>query len=161
MDEQASTSNADSVSWTASEFVAHEKSPAWYGVLAGGALFLVALVYLITRDKLSTFVILMACIAIGVYAGRKPDTKTYRVDKDGIKIGNNSYAYYDFRSFSVVEEGAIDAIWLRPMKRFMPIVVMYFEPNDEDRIVDVLSEYLPFEERELDLIDRITRRARF
>jgi hypothetical protein len=86
---------------------------------------------------------------------------TYIVDEKGIQVQEKFHPYAEFRSFSVVEEGAINSIWLKPLKRFVPIVVMYFSPEDEQKIIDVLANFLPHEERELDAIDRLSKRMRF
>jgi len=38
---------------------------------------------------------------------------------------------------------------------------MYFSPEDEQKIIDTLANFLPQEVRELDAVDRLTRRLRF
>jgi hypothetical protein len=149
------------VQWSASEYVAHEKSAGWYGLFFAGSLAIVALVFLITRDILASIVVLLSCSAISVYAARKPGTNSYVVDEKGVKVQERFYPYSTFRSFSLVEEGAINSIWLKPLKRLSPIVVMYFSPEDEQKIVDVLANFLPHEDRELDAIDRFSKRMRF
>ena len=149
------------VTWTASEYIAHEKSPAWFAGLFAGSAVLVVLVYLITRDMIASVAVFVACIALGVYAGRKPEVKRFEVGEHGIKVAEKSYQYAEFRSFSVVEEGVIDSVWLKPLKKVSPAVVMYFSPEDEEKIVNVLSNFLPYEERELDAIDRMSKRMRF
>ena len=149
------------VDWTASEYVAHEKSPSWYTTLGVGSGVLIVIVYIITKDFLASVVILLSCIAVGVYAARKPATKNYRIDEKGIQVDDRLHPYMEFRSFSVVEEGAIDSVWIKPLKRFAPIVVMYFAPEDEQKIIDTLANFLPQEVRELDAVDRLTRRLRF
>lgn len=161
MNEMSSATTTDSVEWSASEFVSHEKNPLWYGALTGVALFVTALVFFITKDRLSSIVVLFAFVVFGIYAGRKPNVNHYRVDHEGLKVGESQYSYDMLRSFSIIEEGAIDSIWVKPLRKAAPMIVMYFEPADEDRIVDVLSQYLPHEERELDFIDRMTRKIRF
>jgi hypothetical protein len=150
-----------SVQWSASEYVAHEKSAGWYAMFFGGSIVIVALVFLITRDILAGIVVLLACAAISVYAGRKPGTNMYIVDEKGIQVQDKFHSFAEFRSFSVVEEGAINSIWLKPLKRFAPVVVMYFSPDDEQKIIDVLANFLPHEERELDTIDRLSKKMRF
>jgi hypothetical protein len=149
------------VEWSASEYIAHEKSAGWYALFSLGSIVTVALVFIITRDILASIVVLMACGAISVFAVRKPDTNNYVIDENGIKVKDKTYTYAEFRSFSVVEEGGINSLWLKPLKRFTPPVVMYCSPADEQKIVDVLANFLPNEERELDAIDRFSKRMRF
>ena len=149
------------VEWSASEYIAHEKSAGWYLALFAGGGMAAVVVYVISRDILSSIVILLACAAISVYAGRKPSTNRYILSENGVQVEQKFYPYGGFRSFSVVEEGAINSIWLKPLKRFAPIVTMYFSPDDEQKIIDVLANFLPHEERELDAIDRFSKRIRF
>ena len=149
------------VSWSASEYVAHEKSAGWYFALFGATTLLVTLIYILTKDILASVVILLASMVIGVYAARKPSTKSYEINEQGIQIDSVMHHFREFRSFSVIEEGALDSVWLKPLKRFSPVVAMYFPPEDEEKIVDVLSNFLPHEQRELDAIDRFSKRMRF
>jgi hypothetical protein len=149
------------VEWTASEYVAHEKSTSWYTALGVGSGILVVFVYLVSQDFLASVVILLSCVAIGVYAARQPATKNYRIDEKGVQVDDRFHPYLEFRSFSVVAEGAIYSVWIKPLKRFAPIVVMYFSPEDEQKIIDTLANFLPQEVRELDAVDRLTRRLRF
>ena len=122
---------------------------------------LVVGVFVITRDYLATFVVLLASVCLSVLAGRKPATKDYSINESGVKIDQSFYAYNTLRSFSVVEEGGIDSVWLKPLKRFTPPIVMYFSPADEEKIVDVLANFLPHEQRKLDPIDKFSKRIRF
>jgi hypothetical protein len=149
------------IEWTASEYVAHEKNASWYLAFLSASLVVALLVFFVSKDILATIVVLLACATITVYAGRKPATNRYIVNEKGVQVEDKMHRYSTFRSFSVVEEGAINSVWLKPLKRFAPVVVMYFSPEDEQKIIDVLANFLPHEERELDAIDRFSKRIRF
>jgi hypothetical protein len=149
------------VSWTASEFIAHEKSGGWYALLVLGAAVVTALVYVLTKDKISTAVVLLAAIAFGIFAARKPRTQQYSLTGQGLQIGQKFYGFQDFKTFSVSEEGAIASIVFAPMKRFMPPLTIYVAPDIEERVVDFLSAYLPFEEHKADAVDSMLKRIRF
>ena len=155
------TPEVEGLDWTASEFVEHSKSAGWYLMLAAGGLLLAGLVYLITKDKISTGMVVIVSIIFGIFAARKPRVLNYSVDQKGIRVGEKSYSYAHFKSFAVVKEGAIDSIWLTPVKRFMPMLTIYFEPNDESKIVDVISHFLPVEAHQLDPVDKLMHRLRF
>ena len=157
----AQTPLPDDIHWTASEFIAHEKSAGWYGLLALAGLAAAALDYLITRDLFSTVVILFAAAMFGVFAARKPKTQEYSLSRQGIQIGVKSYDFQDFKTFSVAEEGAIASIVFMPLKRFMPPLTLYVAPDMEDRVVDYLSAFLPFEQHKADAVDNLLRRIRF
>jgi hypothetical protein len=149
------------VRWTASEFIQHDKTAIWYLGLIAGAAILAALIFLLTKDKISTAIIIVVAIVFGIFAGRRPRELEYQVDDSGIHIGQKSYTYADFKSFAIVEEEALESIWLMPLKRFMPIITIYFAPNDGQKIVDTLSSYLPVAEHKLDSVDKLMHRLRF
>ena len=151
----------EEVNWTASEFIAHEKGLNWYLILAATVLFFTAVIYLVTRDKITTGVIILAAIIFGVYAARKPRTLTYRLGAAGLMVGEKFYDFNHFRSFVVFHEGAFSSVSFMPLKRFMPILTIYYSPEDEQRIVQLLSLRLPMENRGRDVIDRFLHRIRF
>ncbi len=150
------------VSWTASEFVDHDKSSGWYMLLALSAIGLAAITYFFSHgDLISTAVVLVVFAAFGVFAARKPRQLEYNVNDQGIKIGEKFYPYSSFRSFSIVQEDALESIWLMPLKRFMPIISIYFDSDDGQKIIDVLGQALPIENREPDFVDKLMHRIRF
>lgn len=151
----------ESVSWTASEYIAHEKGGSWYIILAVAVIVGSALVYLITREMISAVVIVIMGVAFGGFAVRKPQELNYVLDASGLTVGPKLYEYEQFKSFTVVEEGAIDSIMLMPLQRFMPPLSVYFDPADEEKITNALSAYLPYEDRKQDAVDRLMRKVRF
>ncbi len=150
------------VSWTASEFIAHDKAAGWYGRLAIGGIALATLIYIFTRgDWIATAMMLVVTLIFGVFAARKPRTLTYGLDQNGLQIAQKFYPYTDFKSFSLLDEGGVNGIWLMPLKRFMPSITIYYAPPDEEKILGVLSNYLPLEDKEHDVVDKFMRRVRF
>jgi hypothetical protein len=149
------------VTWTASEFIAHDKSAGWYALLGLGSLALAALTYLVTRDLISTVVIIVAALALGAFASRQPRQLQYSLEQTGLRIGERFYSYELYRSFAVVPEGVFSSIVFMPLKRFAPLTTIYFDPADEDRIIDVLEPRMPLEDYNHDLIDRFMRQIRF
>jgi hypothetical protein len=149
------------VQWTASEFIAHHKGIVWYLLLVLGAAALSAILYFLTHDKVTVAVVLFVALLLGIAAGRKPRVLNYAVSIDGIDIGSRFYAYSQFRSFSMVNEGAFTSIMFMPLQRFMPPLSIYYDPADEAHIIEVISQHLPIEQERHDLMDQIVRRIRF
>jgi len=151
----------DAVQWSASEYVANDKTPGWFLTLGLGAIALAIIIYFMTTDIMSVIVIMSLAIIVGVFAARQPHVLEYALDARGIHMGHKFYPYGVFKSFSIVKDGGLSHIVLSPLKRFMPPLTVHYPPNDEDRIMDVLSDYLPYEEQKRDLVESITRRVRF
>lgn len=160
-DQMAPDGDIETISWTASEYMAHTKSGGWYGLLGLGALAMTALAYLITRDVVSTLVVVVTITIFGAYAGRKPRDLTYSVGDQGIQIGEKVYPYNMFRSFSIIDEGATESISLIPLKRLATPISIYFNPQDGERITELLSLFLPFEHKQMDPVDKLMRKVRF
>ncbi len=150
-----------SISWTASEYIAHQKSPNWYLLLAVGAIVLAFLVWLLTKDKISAAVVIVAAIFFGGYGARKPRQLQYHLDSNGLTIGMRHLPYHQFRSFAVMPEGAFNSIVFMPLKRFAPLTTIYYDPVDETKIVALLADRLPMEQRQKAMIDRLMWRIRF
>ena len=149
------------VSWTASEFVDHDKGISWYAALAGITLFIDVVLFFWTHDFISITAVTIMAILFGIMAGRKPRVLEYRLDAAGLSIGSAFHSYAEFKSFAVMDDGAFSTIMFSPLKRFMPPVGVYYGPDDQERIMAVLAQYLPMEAREHDIVDRFSRRIRF
>lgn len=151
----------DAISWSASEFIAHEKNGAWYAMLIAGALILAILVFVITREWFSIIAIAILAVAIGIFGNLKPKVLNYTVSPNGITAGDKHFEYDVFTSFAVLEDGAMSSLQLLPQKRFMVPITLYLDPAQEDDIIEALGNYLPFEHRERDFTERMSSRFRF
>lgn len=149
------------VTWTASEFIAHDKPFGWYAALGLAATAFAGAVYLISRDFISVGVVLVAAALFGFYAKHKPRQMEYRLDSNGLSVGQKRFRYGNFRSFAVVEENAISSIVFMPLKRFAMPTTIYYPPEEEDKIVGVLADRLPMEQRGHDAIDKLMHRVRY
>jgi len=155
LDDQAS------FSWTASEFIAHEKSGSWYAALILVTILLTGVIYAIMRDILSGLVVIIGMALVGIYAGREPRELQYSLQSDELWIGEKEYAYDSFRCYSIFSEGVFRGIDLLPMKRFALTQTIYYHPDDEDKILAILGVRLPNQEYKQDFVDRLLRKIRF
>lgn len=149
------------VSWTASEYVDHAKGPAWFALMGAGLFVVVGLVYFVVKDVLAAVLVALAGITFGVFAGRRPQVLQYSIGPQGISIGQRTHAFTDFKSFSLTEAGPLPSILLLPLKRFLPPITIFYDPKEEDKIIEALADYLPHEDREPDVVDRLMSRIRF
>lgn len=147
--------------WTASEYVAHHKDSLWYGKAVAITFLAAVIVYLVTRDIISVITIIIVGTLFCVAAARKPRTITYALDDHGLTVGSRFYPYTEFKSFSVVRDGAFASVELVPLKRFMPPTNVFFAPDDEDTVMEILTAHVPFQERPSSVIDRFGRYIRF
>ncbi len=160
--QQTNTSALETpIQWQASEFINHEKNSNWFVILGLGTVVLCVVVFLISHSYFSTAVVALAAIAFGVTARQKPRTMSYTLSPHELKVGERRYRYDDFKSFNMVQEGALWSIVLQPTKRFMPSLTIYFDQIDGEKIFDALSAQMPHQERSVDSVDRFMKRIRF
>ena len=117
--------------------------------------------YFITHDIVSSSVIIIVAVLFGVTAAHKPRVLNYRLDSNGLGIGQKFYPYGLFKAFSVVDEGSFSNITFVPLKRFMPGISIYYDPQDEEKIINALTAHLPMEQVSHDTFDRLMRKVRF
>ena len=153
--------DSDEISWEASEYIHHPKNPMWYVVFIVGITAFMGGMFYVLRDILSLVVIGLMAISLLVFANRPPRVLRYRVTHEGIDVGERHYAFDSFRSFSVMHDGGVDSILVDPLQRFMPPITMYFAPEDGQQIVDILSLYLPHQDKQPDIVDQLARKLRF
>jgi hypothetical protein len=155
------TVGEDLLSWSASEYIEHQKPKGWYvGVVLAGAL-LAVLLYVVTKDLVTVAVVLIGTLLFSVVGSHKPESKNYQIGTTGITVGEKHFVFDDFKSFSLIEEGVIDSVQLMPLKRFTPPISMYFPSDIANQVVDTLADYLPHEERQRDMVDTLMKRLKF
>lgn len=158
---QGIESDTGLVNWSASEFVAYHKSAGWYFLVLLGLVSIAGIIFVLTGDVISTIsTILIGLLFLG-FASRKPRVLNYQISTQGIAVGDKGYPFNSIKSFAVIDEGNLHSIMLIPVQRFMPAVSIYFDPQDEEKIVETLGGFLPHEDREQDFIDRLMHRIRF
>jgi hypothetical protein len=149
------------ISWSASEYIDHEKRAGWFMSVGAVGAALAAAIYLVTRDYVNSIVIMVVVALFAASGARKPRILNYGLDNRGIHIGSKFYDYNEFRSFSIMDEGGLNSIELFQFKRFTTPITLYFPPDQEVAIINFLGSYLPREVRQHDPIDRLMRRVRF
>ena len=150
----------DNFSWTASEYVDHNRGGSWYLMLLGGTAVLAIGMYFLTKEYFAVGVIVVLGVIVAMYAKQKPRQITYELSSSGLRIGQKLYDYSQFKSFSLVNEGSLNSVLLTPLKKLMPPITAYYQAADEEKITDILGNHLPIEETKPHSIDRLSRRLR-
>lgn len=149
-----------SISWQASEYIEHSRNSGWYIGLIAATAIVALVVYFVTKDYFAAGIVVVLGFVTWAYANRKPRQLNYEISDSGFIVGQKKYSYNTFKFFSIIREGTITSVYLYPVKRFMPPVTAFFNPDDESRITEALGEHMPYEERKLEGIDRLARRLR-
>ncbi len=150
-----------SVSWSASEFVAHQKSFLWFALVTLATIILAAIVWILTKDKISTGTLFVVGMVLLFYGSKRPRDRRYQIDSKGIHIDERLISYDDLRSFSLNKRGAFSSVVLVPLKRFGLVVNAYYDPRDEQKIISILSSHIPMEKARKDLLDDLMWKIHF
>lgn len=150
-----------SFSWTAAEYFEHSRSPIWYPALFLLTAAIAGAVYLVTKDYFATGTIVVLGVIVAFAAGRKPKEISCQVSSGGITIGPKTYQFGQFRSFGIIRESQIPSLEFIPTKKFMPSVAVHFNAQDEAKITGIVGNYLPYEERKMAGIDKLSHRLGF
>jgi len=150
--------NTDSIVWTASEFIDNSKNFGWYLLFFVGILGISTVVFIFTHNIISSVVIFILGFMVCFMATRKPKEVDYVLDDQGIVINNIDYPFSDFKSYHLASEGGLEHISLVSVKRFSPGKTIYFEPQDKDHIISLLSQFLPLEHPSDDPVDRFAKK---
>ncbi len=154
--------DGEAISWTASEFIDHQKSAGWFlilGIIAIAAS--VGLWFITGGEWFASLIVILFAVIFGIGAARRPRELEYAISADGVRIDQKLFPYSELRSFSVVQVGAIESILLLPAKRWQPTLSLYFDQNDAEKIVDTLGSFLPYEERTTGATDKFLYKIRF
>jgi hypothetical protein len=165
-DDDGSEKSADkpkstgTITWSASEYIDHQRGASWYGLLSAATIGLAVIVYFLTKDYFATGTIVVLGIIVGVFVGRKPAQVEFELSESGLHVAQKAYNYNRFKSFTVLKEGNLVSLSLMPIKRFMPPVSAYFDPKDEQKITNLIGEHLPFQESKPSTVDRLSIRLK-
>ena len=154
-------SSDQTVTWQASEFIEHSKNASWFVGLIVGAVIIAGLIFIITHNILAVIVIVLSAVAIGQLAHSKPGTNDYALSWHGLTVNGKFYPLSNFKSFSLFQDGAIQALHFESAKRFANPMTLYFSPDDQDKIVNLLRQVMPQDAYKPDSLERAMRRVRF
>lgn len=160
-DVPAEVSEEPLFNWSAPDSFSMTKNASWYIMLLLITLGVSAAIYFLTKDKITTGVILVSGLLIGVYAAKKPKTVNYQLTKHGFTVNGRYHEFGEYRSFSVVIHGDARSVVLTPLKRFMPYMYIYFASDMEQQITSSLADVLPKETSHRDAIDNVLRKIGF
>lgn len=149
------------VEWVSSGEELRSATAAWRIRMTLISLVASGVIYLISRDLISAGSVAVVGLLFAFLGSRKPPSLQYRLDHTGITIGQKRYMYGEFRAFSVIDDARSPTIAIVPLKRFLPLLSVHYDPQQRDKIVEILADHLPLEMRRRDAFDSIINRIKF
>lgn len=148
------------INWEMDEFLERKRGLSWYLLSAAAAIFLSVASFLIIGDIIAPISILVMSIIVALYSFKKPERKKYSLTVLGLKVGSRLYDYSSFRTFSLIKENGIAALYLITNERFLPPLVIYLPRNKDRYIIKRLSHYIAYTPSGLPWTDRFMQYLR-
>jgi len=144
----------DEISWQAPEFIAYEKGPDWYWAV-GVISITLAVAAIIFGNILFAVVILIGSFALSLQATRDPEIRDFSVNRKGVQADETLYPYSSLESFWVENNPHEQKVILMSEKTWMPYIVLPIAEHDPEEIRNFMIEYLPEEEHQEPLTQKI------
>ena len=133
----------------------------WYVVLLSGAAVFAIISYVIIGEIIAPLSILAMAGLVLVYSLKKPGRKKYSLTVLGLRVGSRLYDYNSFKTFSLVKEQGVAALYLATNQRFLPPLTIYLPLDKDKRIIKRLSQYIAYTPRNIQWSDRLMTYLRF
>jgi hypothetical protein len=153
--------NLEKIEWSAPEYEYHEKTSDWFWALGviTLALFLSAI---FLGSFLFGLLVLLAGFSLALYGARKPNVVNFKIDVQGIHIGNTIYNYENLKSFWLdYQPPYIKELIIESQKTFMPHINIMLGDIDPLKVREYLLKFLKEEKIEEPLTATIARFLKF
>lgn len=144
----------EKISWTTVEYIHREKTTDWYWIV-GIITVSIALISIILNNIIFAILILVSSFTLSLFASKKPETVSVEINHSGVTFGKTHYPYKHLDSFWVETREIQPKIILKSKKVFMHFIVIFIEDIEEERVREVLSQYLPEEEHHEPFLEKL------
>lgn len=148
------------IGWSSAEKIT-SKNFTWYLSLIVITLIFGVAIYLLTKDIISSAVIVLCGVILFIYSFKKPTPIDYQLRDSSIFISNKEFKIGSFKSFSIIRHGSDTAIALVPMKRFYPYLYINLTSTVSADVIERLSSLIPIEKPKSDLLEAFMRFIKF
>jgi len=152
----------ESVSFKAPEFEYQKKSIGWYFSTILISLVLIGVGLWQNSFLFITFVV-FAEITIISLGERRPAIWDFKIDEKGItlkksKEESSQFLYKDFIDFGIRESGSkYKQLILKRKSNFNPYLEIHIRPEDETKIKEIISDFLPEKDYPYSALDSIAK----
>jgi hypothetical protein len=148
------------LAWQSEGLTDRNRPKQWYVLYAVGCIIALIAIYFLFKDIVAVVVLALVATIFVFGISRNVGEVGYSLDDNGIQVGGRRYAYISFKCFYLTRDSSGSTLTLQPMKRLSPPLSLRCSVNDEGKVVDALSEFLPVVDRPNDFIDSIAHKLR-
>ena len=129
------------ISWSAPEHIHTEKQPDWYWIVGVITLAIAAVCFIFGNIVPGIFVIVAAAGLVIHVSGPIKEIK-YSINDRGLFIDDALYPFLSLESFWIPHDETPAKLIIKSRKTFMPLMVIYIQDTNPERIRDVLLKYI-------------------
>lgn len=144
----------EEIRWHAPEFITYEKGTDWYWAVGVIAITL-AVAAIIFGNILFALVIIIGAVALSMQASRDPEIREFVVTDRGVQVDDTLYPYSSLVSFWVENNPYEQKLLLQSEKMWMPYIVAPIAEVDPEEVRNFIIQYLPEEEHQEPLSQKI------
>ncbi|MEN9524349.1 MAG: hypothetical protein RL536_418 [Candidatus Parcubacteria bacterium] len=148
------------ISWSAPEHLYVEKKPDWYWAVGIITLALAAVAF-IFGNIISGIFVLVAAVALVLHASHPPRIISYEINDRGIMANEVLYPFLSLDSFWVPHDEMPPKILIKSRKLFMPLIVIYIDEVDPEKVREIMLTYIAETEHREPLLKHILERLGF
>lgn len=141
--------------WTALEYEEKERGKDWFWAL-GIIIIASSVTSFIYANYFFSLFLIIGGILIVIFALKKPETVSYELNAEGLKIKNRLYPYENIKSFWVQKDTEKPTLFIKSERLFMPIISMPIELYLTDEVKNMMLENnIPEEEMKEHISEKI------
>ena len=142
------------IEWKAPEYIYKEKTADWYWIV-GIVSVSVAIISVILNNPIFGLLIIISAFTLSLYATRRPEIVTIKINELGVRIGRTDYPYSELESFWVEDRDAYPRVFFKSQKKLSLFIIAMIEGTDPEEIRDVLNDYLPETEHSEPFLEKV------
>lgn len=142
--------------WTSPDKISSKKF-SWYLIFIISTLLIGGIIYLITRDLITSIAIVFCGAILLIYSIRKPKNIEYKLTDASLYVSGKVFKIANFKSFSISNHGIEKAISLVPMKRFYPYLYINLNQEVSADVIQRLSQIIPIQKPSTDIFESFLR----
>lgn len=146
----------DHLEWKGLEYESKKRSVNWFWSVSAVALAAAALAIAFGNTLLGILII-VGTIALLLQTVKKSRTMLFKVDTQGVHIGKTLYPYQNLESFGMTEK----QLFVRSKRKIMPYLVIPLPKEYDQELYDILIGYLPEEDIEEPVAEKIMEELGF
>lgn len=148
------------ISWAAPTHPYIEKKPDWFWAVGIITLALAAVCFIFGEIITGIFVI-VAAAALVLHSSRPPQVVNYEINDRGIALDETLYPFLSLDSFWIPHDETPPKILIKSRKLLMPLMVIYIEEVDPEKVREVLLRYIAETEHREPMLKKIMDWAGF